>query len=59
MAMIRWPIPYDHEPNGYEIVGRYITQTLFMERFVDMLLLDNGANPRRLIRKTLSDKILG
>lgn len=57
MAMIRWPLPYDHEPNGYEIVGRYITQTLFMERFVDMLLLANGANPQRLIRKTLSDKI--
>lgn len=57
MAMISWPIPYNHDPNAFEIVGRYIAQTIVMERFVDIILLSHGTNPRRLLRTTLSDKI--
>lgn len=42
MASIRWPIPYDHQPNRFEVVGRYIAQVLLMERFIDLSLLDDG-----------------
>lgn len=57
MAVIRWPIPYDHEPNRFEIVGRYIAQTIQMERFIDLILLNRGARPRVLKRTKLRAKI--
>lgn len=55
--MIRWPIPYDPGPNGFEVVGRYIAQTVQMERFIDMILLGQGAKPRDIKRAKLSRKI--
>lgn len=55
--MVHWPLPYDGEPNEFEIVGRYIAQTLIMERFVDLILLKQGMKPRDLKRATLSAKI--
>jgi hypothetical protein len=57
MAMIRWPLPYDHHPNRFEVVGRYIAQTIQMERFIDLILLEHGAKPRRLKRAKLAAKI--
>jgi hypothetical protein len=57
MAMIRWPLPYDHAPNDFEVVGRYIAQTIQMERFIDIILLHDGAQPRDLIRAKLSRKV--
>lgn len=40
VVILRWPIPYEHNPNGFEVVGRYIAQTIQMERFIDMILLN-------------------
>jgi hypothetical protein len=57
VASIRWPLPYEHEPNRFEIVGRYIAQVLIMERFIDIVLLDLGASPRKLRRSKLATKI--
>ncbi|MDQ1699505.1 MAG: hypothetical protein QOG34_1368 [Frankiaceae bacterium] len=57
MVMIRWPIPYDPGANDLEIVGRYIAQTIMMERFIDMILLEQGSTPRELKRAKLSHKI--
>lgn len=54
---IRWPLPYDHAPNRFEVVGRYIAQVLIMERFIDFVLLDNGFSPRKLQRAKLATKI--
>lgn len=55
--MIRWPLPYEGSPNGFEVVGRYIGQVVTMERFVDMILLQHGAKPRALKRAKLNRKI--
>jgi hypothetical protein len=57
MASIRWPVPWDGAPNVFEIVGRYVAQTIQMERFVDMILLHEGVRPERLIKQTLAWKI--
>lgn len=57
--MIHWPIPYDHEPNDFEVVGRYVAQTIQMERFIDLILLDQEWKPRNLKRATLASKIDG
>jgi len=57
VAMINWPIPYAPGPNAFEVVGRYIAQTVQMERFIDMILLEQGAKPRDLKRAKLSRKI--
>jgi hypothetical protein len=57
--MIRWPIPYLHAANDFEVVGRYIAQTVLMERFIDMILLDTGTSARRLKRAKLASKIEG
>lgn len=55
--MIRWPIPYDPGPSSFEIVGRYIGQTVLMERFIDLILLEQGTKPHYLKRANLSRKI--
>lgn len=57
MVSVRWPIPYEHEPNRFEIVGRYIAQVLIMERFIDLILLDLGWSPRKLRKDKLATKI--
>lgn len=57
MVSTRWPLPSDQACNDYELVGRYIAQTILMERFVDMALLIDGAKPRDLKRAKLSSKI--
>jgi hypothetical protein len=54
---IRWPVPWDGTPNDFEIVGRYLAQTILMERFVDMILLHDGVKPAVLKRTRLSNKI--
>lgn len=58
-AVVYWPIPYDHQPNAYEVIGRYIAQTVLMERFIDMILLNQDWSPRRLLRSKLARKIEG
>ena len=57
MSKVIWPIPYDHQPNRFEVVGRYIAQTIQMERFIDLILLDQEAKPRDLKRAKLGSKI--
>ncbi|MEP7192907.1 MAG: hypothetical protein ABI903_08600 [Actinomycetota bacterium] len=60
MAMIiHWPIPYDHRPNDFEVVGRHIAQTILMERFIDLILLNQGWKPQNLKRTKLATKIDG
>jgi hypothetical protein len=39
---IRWPVPWEGSPNAFELVGRYIAQTILLERFLDLILLDEG-----------------
>lgn len=56
-VVVHWPIPYDHEPNDFEVVGRYIAQTIQMERFIDLILLDQGWSPRKVKRAKLQPKI--
>ncbi len=46
-------MPWDGSPNSFEIVGRYIAQTIQMERFLDLILLDEGVQPKRLLREAL------
>ena len=56
--MIRWPIPYEHNPNGFEVVGRYIAQTILMERFSDLILLNQQlVTTDWLMSTTLAGKI--
>jgi len=43
---VDWPIPYDHRPNDFEVVGRHIAQTILMERYIDLILLNQGGSPR-------------
>ncbi len=50
-------MPWDGSPNSFEIVGRYIAQTIQMERFLDLILLDEGVQPKRLLREALGWKI--
>jgi hypothetical protein len=59
VAMIRWPIPYEHDPNEFEVVGRYIAQTILMERLIDMILLDQQLVTKDWLKKhaRLADKI--
>ena len=58
VAMTFWPIPYEHGPNGFEIVGRYIAQTIQMERFIDLILLNQQlVTTDWLVGKPLADKI--
>lgn len=59
MARVYWPLPYDRDspPNPFEIVGRYIAQTIVMERFIDFVLLDTGMDSAKLMKTRLSDKI--
>ncbi len=57
MVMITWPVPYNGEPNDFEIVGRYIAQTILMERFIDSVLLNHGTKPHDLMRMKLARKI--
>lgn len=54
---IRWPLPWDGFPNAFEMVGRYIAQTILLERFLDLILLDQGVRPKRLLGETLAWKI--
>ncbi len=56
-VVIHWPIPYDHQPNDFEVVGRYLAQTILMERFIDLILLHQGSKPRTLKRTKLATKI--
>ena len=52
-------MPYDpsEEPNGYEVLGRYVAQVLTMERFLDFILLIEQVKPRDLKRMYLAPKI--
>jgi len=56
---VHWPIPYDHRPNDFEVVGRHIAQTILMERFIDLILLNQGWKPQNLKRTKLATKIDG
>jgi hypothetical protein len=56
---VHWPIPYDHRPNDFEVVGRHIAQTILMERFIDLILLNQGWKPQSLKRTKLARKIDG
>jgi hypothetical protein len=56
---VTWPIQYDHTPNDFEVVGRYIAQTIVMGRFIDLILLNQGWKPQNLKRTKLATKIDG
>lgn len=57
VAMIRWPLPYEGDPNVYEIVGRFMWQAIHMERLLDIVLLERQVGAARLQGMTLSEKI--